>query len=260
MTLSLDVIIRFIEQFLWPLCRIGAMTMVMTGFGAKMVPEKVKILYAIAITLALMPVLPAMPTIELFSVTGFLITIVQILIGVLIGLISQFVIQTFVVAGQIVAMQTSLGFSSMVDPLNGQSSPVVGQFFLILATLMFLMTDGHLFMLQLIAHSFVTFPVSEDFIPPLTFRDVCYFVALMFQAALMVSLSAIVALLTVNLSFGVMTKAAPQLNIFSVGFSVGMILGLFILWFTISDFSRHYTNHWQDAQRQMCRVVQMQCG
>ena len=153
------------------------------------------------------------------------------------ALISQFFVQTFVIAGQIVAMQTSLGFSSMVDPLNGQSSPVVGQYFLILATLLFLASDGHLFMIQLIAHSFTVFPVSGDFIPATTFRGATTFASLMFQAALMISLSAIVALLTVNLAFGVMTKAAPQLNIFSVGFAVSMILGLFILWFTISDFS-----------------------
>lgn len=259
MTVSLDVIMQFIQQFIWPLCRIGAMTGTMVALGARTVFTKVKVFFAIAITAAIMPVLPMMPDIELFSIPGFLVTIQQVLIGVLIGLLSQFFLQTFVMAGQVVAMQTSLGFSSMVDPLNGQSSPVVGQYFLILATLLFLAVDGHLFMIQLIAHSFTAFPVSGEFIPPMTFRGATTFASLMFQTALMIALAAIVALLTVNLAFGVMTKAAPQLNIFSVGFAVSMILGLFILWFTISDFSRHFENHWQETKIYMCRIIELKC-
>ncbi|ENY71222.1 flagellar biosynthesis protein FliR, partial [Aeromonas diversa CDC 2478-85] len=216
------------------------MLMVMVVFGSRLVPMQVRMLLSLSITLVVVPVLPPMPADPLFSGSGFLITVQQLLIGIAMGQLTLFLTESFVMAGQVLAMQTSLGFASLVDPMNGQSAPVVGQFYLMLATLVFLAVDGHLLLLRLVILSFETLPVSQAGIPAVVYRDLAAFLGIMFQAALVMSLSAIIALLLINFSFGVMTRAAPQLNIFSMGFAVSMIAGLFIIWLTIGSLTEHF--------------------
>jgi len=132
------------------------MLMTMLVLGSQTVPVMVRAKLTLVITVAMAPLLPPMPAVELFSLPGAMITFQQVLVGVAIGLASQFLIQTFIVAGQVIAMQTSLGFASLVDPINGGSTPVVGQFYLMLGTLIFFAIDGHLTMLHLLHLSFTT--------------------------------------------------------------------------------------------------------
>lgn len=259
MTFSAGLIMAWLASIVWPLCRIGGLLMVMAVFGSRLVPMQVRILLTLAITLVVAPLLPAMPAIELFSLRGFLVTGQQVLIGIAMGQVTLFLTETFVIAGQVIAMQTSLGFASLADPMNGQSTPVVGQFYLMLATLVFLAVDGHLVLLRLVILSFQTLPVSESGLTGLMYRDLASFLGIMFQAALLISLSAIIALLLINFSFGVMTRAAPQLNVFSIGFAVSMIAGLFILWLTLGNFTDHFSRLWQQVQEVECQIIGISC-
>lgn len=252
-------LMQWLASYLWPLFRIAGLMMTMVMFGANLTPVYTRLLLAVAITLAVAPVLPAMPAVELFSVQGFLITVQQVLIGAVIGLLSQFLLQTFVTAGQIIAMQTSLGFASMVDPLNGQSAPVVGQLYLMLGTLLFLGLDGHLVMIEAIVLSFTSVPVAASGFTVGDWQNLAGLLTLLFQAAVAMSLSAIVAMLLINFSFGVMTRAAPQLNIFSVGFAISMVCGLFIMWLTLGGFMDHFVNQWLRLQQVMCDSLRLTC-
>ena len=161
----------------------------------------------------------------------------------------------FVLAGQIVAMQTGLGFASIVDPVNGINVPAVGQFYLILATLLFWALDGHLAMIKMVVLSFDAFPIGQAWFAPEQFRDIAHWAGWMFVAAVTLSLAPIVSLLIVNLAFGVMTKAAPQLNIFSIGFSIAQIMGLLIIWLTMDNLTHHFEVMWDRAQVMMCQLV-----
>ena len=259
MNFSTEQILLWLAGYLWPLCRIAGMMMTMVMFGANLTPMFNRLLLAVAITIAVAPVLPVMPEVALFSLGGFLITGQQVLIGATIGLLSQFLVQTFVTAGQIIAMQTSLGFASMVDPLNGQSTPVVGQLYLMLGTLLFLAVNGHLVMIEAIVMSFETLPVSINGISVASWQQLAGLLTILFYAAVAMALSAIVAMLLINFTFGIMTRAAPQLNIFSIGFAVSMVCGLFILWLTLGGFLSHFENQWQRIQLVMCDTLQLTC-
>ena len=109
------------------------MFMVMAGVGSRNLSVKIRLFYALTVTFIVAPVIGPMPDVALFSISSYIIIIQQTLIGVAIGFISILVMQSFVVAGQVIGMQTSLGFASMVDPGSGQTVPVVGQFFLLLS-------------------------------------------------------------------------------------------------------------------------------
>ena len=254
-----DEAIAWLASYFWPLCRITGMVGVMVGFGAKFVPMRTRLLLSVAITLLCAPLLPAMPAYSLFSLQSVLIILQQLLIGIAVGFVTVMLVQTFVLAGQVLAMQTSLGFASMVDPMNGQSVPVIGQLYVLLTTLLFFAVDGHLWMITTLVHSFTTIPVSMQGLAATDYQQVANFFGVMFAAALSMALAAIVALLTINFTFGIMTRAAPQLNIFSIGFSISMLFGLLILWLTIDVVLLHFENQWQNAAELICNVLKGAC-
>jgi len=260
MSFSAEFLLNWLASYLWAFSRIAAMLMVMVAIGSKTTPTRIRLFYALTITLAVLPVIPAAPSdIALFSLGSAVIVLQQILIGIAIGTVSIFVVQTFVVAGQIIAMQTSLGFASMADPMNGQSSPVVGQFYVLLVTLLFFTVDGHLLMIEMIVRSFDTLPVSMNGLLAADYQKLAAWFALMFRAALAFSIASMVAMLLVNLSFGIMTKAAPQLNIFSLGFSISMVFGLFVLWVTLVNVPIHFENQWLRGVNLMCELLNNVC-
>ncbi|HKJ95735.1 MAG TPA: flagellar biosynthetic protein FliR, partial [Gammaproteobacteria bacterium] len=158
-----------------------------------------------------------------------LIGIQQVLAGVAIGLLVSLAFQSVVVAGEAVALSMGLGFATMVDPQTGTSTPVVSQFLLIVATLVFLAVGGHLMLVQLLAESFNLLPVAPQGLDAHSFHTVVAWGSEMYSGAVLIALPAIALLLTVNMVIGVMTRAAPQMNIFSVGFPLTMMVGLLAL-------------------------------
>ncbi|WP_318502204.1 flagellar biosynthetic protein FliR [Photobacterium leiognathi] len=254
------ILLDWLANYFWPFTRISSMMMAMAFFGARFVSPKIRLYLALAITFAVMPFLPKVPQdIELLSLAGFIITGQQIIIGVAMGLVTQFVTQTFVLLGQILGMQSSLGFASMVDPANGQNTPVLGQFYMFLAILLFLATDGHLEMLNAVVLSFKTLPVGTAMLGQQDYYELAGWFGHMFKAGLNMALAGIIALLTVNLSFGVMTRAAPQLNIFSLGFSFALLLGLAISWFIVLGIVPQYEALWQVGFGQVCSLIRIDC-
>lgn len=142
-------------------------------------------------------------------------------------------------AGQIVAIQMGMGFASMVDPANGVSVAVIGQFFTMLVTLLFLSMNGHLVVFEVLTESFTTLPVGGGLMTA-QYWELAGKLGWVLGAALLLVLPAVTALLVVNIAFGVMTRAAPQLNIFSIGFPLTLVLGLFIVWVGLADILNQY--------------------
>ncbi|KLV05864.1 flagellar biosynthesis protein FliR [Photobacterium aquae] len=260
MNFSSALLLDWIAIFFWPLTRISSMMMVMTFFGDRFVSPKLRLYLAVAITFAVMPVLPKVPQeIALLSFQGFLTVGQQVIIGVAMGFVTQFVSQVFVLVGQILGMQSSIGFASMIDPANGQNTPVLGQFYMMLSVMLFLASDGHLALLQMVVMSFQTLPIGKAMLQPQHFYELAGWFGIMFKLSLNISLAGIIALLTVNLSFGVMTRAAPQLNIFSLGFSFALLLGFVISWFLVAGILPQYENAWTLGVGQICSLIGVDC-
>lgn len=228
------------SNFLWPLFRIGAFFMVLPVIGSRLVTAYIRVGLASWLTIAIMPTLPPMPAIELFSVASFIVAAEQVLIGVSMAFLVQVLFQIFILAGQMIAMQMGLGFASMIDPGNGVSVAIISQFYLMLTTLIFLAMNGHLVAIELMIESFKVMPVSTEW----QFNDIGFQIAStgswLFASALFVALPAVTAILIINFAFGIMTRAAPQLNIFSLGFPFTMLMGLTIMWIGLSGFLPQY--------------------
>ena len=152
----------------------------------------------------------------------------------------QMVFGALVFGGQVVAYSMGLGFAAMMDPQNGVQVPVIAQFYLILATILFLVLDGHLVLIELLVESFHTFPVAVDGISRNDFSEILFWGSSMFRGGLLMALPVMGALLLVNLGMGVITRAAPQLNIFAVGFPITMLIGFLLMWATLPSLMDNF--------------------
>ena len=232
-------IIGFINQFALPFCRVSGFFLLAPVFGSSMIPRKIKLLSAVLISIPMALSLPKVPMIDLFSLSGGLVIASQLLIGLALGFVFMIVMQGFILGGQIIAMQAGLGFASMVDPQSGVSVPVVSQVYLLLVTLVFLSLNGHLLFIKMLAESFNILPIGHGTITTAGLWQLVLWTKWMFHAGVIMALPAIIALLLVNLALGVMTRAAPQLNIFAVGFPITLTLGLGLLFVTLSGIFPH---------------------
>jgi flagellar biosynthetic protein FliR len=223
----------WIGTFLWPFFRIGAMTTVAPVFGTRAVPVRIRLGIALALTLVIAPVLPPAPAVDPLTAQGVIITLQQLLIGLSLAFVLRLVFTVMELAGEAVSNLMGLGFAAMVDPLNGNQSVLLGQFYLILATLVFLSLNGHLLWIEALAESFRLLPVGEAGLTREGAWWLATFGSNLFSWAVRMALPLLAALLVVNLAFGVLTRAAPQLNVFSVGFPLVLALGFVLLMVTL---------------------------
>ena len=233
MNLAVADISTLIATWLWPLARISGVVTAAPIFGHRGVPVRIKLGISLALTMAIVPGMPALPEVEVFSISGALLTMEQVIIGLVIGFSVRLVFIVFEVAGQQIAQLMGLGFASMVDPQNGIEVPVISHFYIVLATLIFLSLDGHLALIEVLATSFVSVPIGGNGLNRDWFWLVSGQAGWVFSGAVVIALPSIVALLTVNIAFGVMTKTAPQLNIFAIGFPVTLVFGFFVMLYSL---------------------------
>jgi flagellar biosynthetic protein FliR len=230
----------WLAAFIWPLVRISAMIASAPIFSSKQTPVHFRIGLVLILTWILVPVIPVSPIVDPFSAEAMLILAQQVLVGIVMGFMMHLVMAAIVFGGQVIAYSMGLGFASMMDPQNGVQVPVVSQFYLILATLFFLLLNGHLILIDLLAQSFHTFPVALDGVTRNNLADVIGWGSKMFSGGLLMGLPVVAALLLVNLGMGVVTRAAPQLNIFAVGFPIAILIGFVLIWLTLPNIMSNF--------------------
>ena len=226
------------QMYLMPFFRIGALFLTMPVIGTRVVPARTRIIIAFVITIIVAPLIPpqdAPPILSLFMLG----TIgAELLIGGAVGFVFQVVFQCFVLSGQLIAMKIGLGFASMNDPVNGVQTTVVSQFYLVAATLLFIAFDGHLVLLELVIESFYSVQFGDY--SAIEFYAVAGLGSWLFTSALLMSISLLTALLLVNVAFGVMSRAAPQLNIFAVGFPFTLTLGMILIYIGLDSMLEYF--------------------
>jgi len=219
----------WLALYLWPFIRIGACFMTAPIFGAQFVPPRVRLLLAGAITLIVAPLLTP-PDVEVFSGAGFLVTAHQVIIGLATGFVFQLIFDALSMGGQLLSNSMGLGFAFNVDPLRGVSTPVIGTLYMLMVTLTFLALNGHLMLIETFVEGFKTLPVGTTGFGARHMWSMAAWGSELFAGSLMVALPGMTALLVVNVAFGVMSRAAPALNLFAIGFPITLIFGLIVIY------------------------------
>jgi flagellar biosynthesis protein FliR len=240
-------VLELLAQHLWPFIRIGAFVMVMPVIGGSFVPQRVRLILAVALTLVIAPVLPNLPAVDILSIPGMLLMFQELATGVAMGFVVQLIFDAIALGGQVISMSMGLGFAVFVDRQRGVNVPVLGQLFLMLGMLIFLAMDGHLALIQMLADSFLIMPMNGGGLGQAGLATLLEWSAQLFVVAMSIALPAITALIVVNLSFGVMSRAAPTLNLFAVGFPVAMLLGFVVIFLSMGSLSENVSRSLGDA-------------
>ncbi len=256
MTINSEALISLLASYLYPFARISAIVAVAPIIGTRIVPARVKVGLTLGLTIIIVPLLPPADFIEPFSLHGILNVMTQILVGVMMGFMLRMVFSAVESGGQVIGMTMGLGFAQMNDPANGIIVPVISQFYVILATLVFLALNGHLILIEVLVDSFRTIPIDVLNVGTTGIWALISWAAWIFKGAVLIALPTVTALLLVNISFGVMMRAAPQLNVFAVGFPVTLTLGFVFILVSLPVFVPQFSSLLDNAFLSIGRVVQ----
>jgi flagellar biosynthetic protein FliR len=229
MELSEAQIQAWLQMAIWPMVRISGVFMAAPVFGDGVASSRVRLMLALALTMLVLPALPAQAAVPSFTAQWWLRTAEELVLGIIMGFVLKVVFEAVVLGGEYIGNGMGIGFAQLSDPVHGAAAPVVGQFLQVLTILLFLAFGGHLRLIRAIADSFVSLPVAGDALSGRSAFALADFGIQLFSGALSVSLPSVGALLMVNLAFGVMSRSAPTLNALSVGFPLSIVCGLLLL-------------------------------
>lgn len=241
LTLSLADLYLHISQYFFPFLRILALFTSAPIFNDKSINTKVKIALSLLIAFQIAPILPD-SNIRIVSYEGFLTGAGQIIIGLITGLIIQLIFVAVRHAGELIGLQMGLSFATFYDRAGGQNMPVVARFLNLLATLIFLIANGHLYLLEIIARSFDVLPVTAALPNASGYLAFVQLAGLIFSSGLILALPIVALLLCINLTLGIINRLTPQLSVFVIGFPISLSVGLLALSLMMYSFGPLFEN------------------
>ncbi|MCB1907749.1 MAG: flagellar biosynthetic protein FliR [Rhodocyclaceae bacterium] len=233
----------WLAALMFPLVRILGMVSSAPLFGNRGIPLRVRVAIGLGVAVAVLPSLPPMPAVPPASGLGLAIMAQQFLIGVGIAIVMRITFAAVDVAGELVGLQMGLSFAAFFDPDSGGRTAVVAEFMGLITSLLFLALNGHLLLVEVVIRSFEWLPVATTPLHGGGWMSAVHFGATLFAAGLLLAMPIMATLLVVNIAMGVLTRAAPQLNIFAIGFPVTLGTGLLVLMLSMEAFApamRHF--------------------
>ncbi|MBB3117754.1 flagellar biosynthetic protein FliR [Pseudoduganella violacea] len=227
--LSAADINTWIAGLLWPLTRVLGLITAAPVFGNPRIPMTVKLCLGVMVAMVIAPNVPALPAADPLSYAGLLILVKEMIIGLAMGMAMRIVFAAVEMAGEISSLTMGLGFATFFDPMSAGRSSAIAQFLALVATMAFLAVNAHLVLIEVLAESFITLPVSAQPFVGGPFKQLADWGGKIFSAGLQLSLPVVAALLITNVALGILTRAAPQLNLFGIGFPVTLGVGLLVL-------------------------------
>lgn len=219
-----------IGTLLWTALRVGALLMAMPLIGTRAIPARIRVMAALVISLALAPLLPAPPAFSGFDAATVLSIARELAVGAAMGFMLRLVFEAGALAGELISQGTGLSFAQMTDPLRGVNSGVIAQWFYLAFGLLFFAANGHLALIALLVHSYEALPIGTA-LPDVraTLEVAPTFFSLVLRGAVTLALPVMVAMLAINLAFGVLSRAAPALNPIQLGLPISVLVGLFLI-------------------------------
>ncbi|MGQ0700087.1 MAG: flagellar biosynthetic protein FliR [Panacagrimonas sp.] len=241
-----DQLLGWLQTGLLVLARIASMLMLAPVFGERGVPQTVRLMLILPLTILILPLVPQAVPLQIFSAVWLSAMAQQILIGVAMGLTLRFVFEAFALAGELIANSMGLGFAQLADPIRGVSTPIVGQFLVITASLMFVASGAHLILIDGLVDSFRYRPVAETVLNLASVRLMIDWSGSLFAGGVQLAAPVLTAMLAVNLAIGVLGRSAPTINLMAVGFPLTLILGLLMLRWLLPSIASLMSN-WLDS-------------
>lgn len=227
--LSYQDLVGWFTIYIWPFFRLLGLFMTAPLFGESGIPTRVKIGLSAVLSFTMGPLIDS-PDIEHSNAYQImLLVLMQTLIGVLMGLTMRVVFAAVQTAGEFIGLQMGLSFASFFDPATGANTAVLARILNIVAMLLFISVDGHLFLLDIFYYSFEVLPIEPRPLSTLGIGVLIEWSSYIWFSGLLLALPLIIVLLTINLSFGILNRTAQQLTVFAVGFPITLSVGFILL-------------------------------
>ncbi|WP_392432540.1 flagellar biosynthetic protein FliR [Yersinia sp. HM-2024] len=227
-TLTIASLYPYINHYFWPFLRILAILSTAPIYNEKEISSKLKVSFAMMLTFLIAPNLPA-SNVMILSIAGLWVGIQQVIIGIAMGFMVQFIFVAVRHGGEIVGLQMGLSFATFYDHSGGQNMPVIARILNLLVTLLFLYFNGHLLLIEALSASFDVLPIKERPLEAGGFMVLVQASGIIFKSGLMLALPVVALLLCLNLIMGVLNRLTPQLSIFVVGFPLSLSIGMLAL-------------------------------
>ena len=245
MNFLVNEIVEYFYAFLLPFARISAFTLAVPVFSLDAFNLRFRIIFAAILTIFAMD-LTNFNAQEIDTISLIWLVITQIFIGLFAGFSLQIVSGAVAVGGQAVSNSMGLSMANMMDPNLG-NVPIIAQFLIILSTFIFLAVDGHLIIVQLLLQSFASFPIGQGLDLNSVYDIFSTWTPLLFMGGLVLALPLMISVLLVNAGLGMITRAAPSLNIISVGFPAILLAGFFLLMFSMPGVIQRIGKFWESG-------------
>lgn len=244
---TFDQLQAWLVAFLWPFTRLTAFIMAAPLWGHASIPNQAKIGLAAVLAFVITPTLPPLPEIPIISWASLGLMVEQTLIGVAIGLVMRVTLAAVMAAGEYIGLQMGLAFATFFDAGSGTQTMVLARFLYMITLLMLLAFNGHLVVIEILAMSFETLPIGLGGFNPNAWKMLASYGSTIFSAGLLLALPVVASLLIINLSLGILNRAAPQLTIFSIGFPLTLVIGVVLLMVLMTDLGRFLESLFADA-------------
>jgi flagellar biosynthesis protein FliR len=234
-------VLAWITPLLWPFLRALALFSALPVLGSRTVPVRVRVGLATFIALAAQASLPTAPVVALDSPLAVLLVLQQVLIGVSLGFAVRLVFAAVEFAGEVIGLQMGLNFAGFFDPIAAATGTASSRLFGTTIAWLFIVINGHLLVIAALVHSFTAFPVGPEPFAFLRATQPHLWGAELFSTGLWIALPLVTMLLFVNLVLGAISRVAPQINIFAIGFPVTLGVGLLGLVLTLPTMQQPFT-------------------
>jgi flagellar biosynthetic protein FliR len=234
-------LMAWLTPILWPFLRVLAVFTAAPVISSRAFPVRARIALAFVIALAAQASLPPQPVISLNGIEAWGAVVQQVGIGLTIGFVVRLVFAAFELAGDVVGFQMGLNFASFFDPSLGSQTSATARFFGYMASLLFVVLNGHLMVLMAVVRSFEVFPVNQDFMQALSLMKLYSLGGELFASGFWIALPMLGMLMFANLALGIVSRVAPQMNIFAIGFPITLSVGLIGIAVTLPMLDRPFT-------------------
>jgi flagellar biosynthetic protein FliR len=246
-SINSNELIALIASFMWPLTRILGFIAIAPPFGNNGVPVRVKLVLGVFLALIVTPSISTLTHVDLLSITGIAVLMQQLIIGLAMGFVVRVIFAGIEMAGEVIGLTMGLGFATFYDPQTRGRSSAISQFLVIIATLVFLSLNVHLAMFEALINSFKTIPISTSLNMGFNVQRLAIWGEEIFKVGMSLSLPLVAALLITNIALGILTRAAPQLNLFGIGFPITIAVGFLMLSLILPYFLLPLENMFQHS-------------
>jgi flagellar biosynthetic protein FliR len=223
----------WIGGLIWPLTRILALIAAAPVFGNTGVPQTIKLTLGVLLAGIIAPNLPPLPAVDPTSWQGLLIMVQELLIGTAMGFALRLVFAAIEFAGEVASQTMGMSFASFFDPTTSARSSAISQFMALIATLVFLATNAHLVLIESLVESFYTLPISATPMSLAAPLEMVRWGGKIFSAGMQIAMPIVATMLVTNIALAILTRAAPQLNLFGIGFPITLGGGLLVISLTL---------------------------